>query len=190
MSAPEELPTVTGSEVLLRSRVFDVVRDAVRFPDGHEAERVVVRHPGAVALVALDGEGRWLLVRQYRHPAGRALLEIPAGTLEPGETPRETAARELREETGFAAGSLERLGGTWMTPGFCSEYIHFFLATSLRLDPLPQDDDEQISAPVAMTIDQLLSAVDEGAVEDAKTVVAMTLWQCHRARNGRSASRA
>ena len=188
MSGREERPAVTRSEVLLRAPVFEVVRDTLRFPDGHDAERVVVRHPGAVALVAVDGEGRWLLVRQYRHPATRALLEIPAGTLAPGETPEQTAARELREETGFAAGSLERLGGAWMTPGFCSEYIHFFLATSLRPDPLPQDDDEQLSAPVAMTLDQLLSAVDEGAVEDAKTMVAITLWERRRSRGDRLAS--
>src|SRR5205814_4843468 len=111
-----------------RSRVFDITETRVRFDDGVEVEHSVVRHPGAVAIVALDEQGRWLLVRQYRVPAERELLEIPAGTLEPGEEPLATAYRELREETGFAATTMEPLGRTFMAPGFCTEYIHYFLA--------------------------------------------------------------
>ena len=180
MSQAAPLPEVTDSEVVLSARLFDVVRATIRFPDGRDAERVVVEHPGAVAMIAIDGSGRWLLVRQYRHPTRSELLEIPAGTREPGEDPAETAARELREETGFSAGSLERIGGTWSAPGFCTEYMHFYLATSLRTDPLPQDDDEHISAPIAMTFDEVLAAIDDGAIEDAKTLVAVTLWERRR----------
>ena len=185
MSEQTPLPEVTDSELLLRAHVFEVVRSSVRFPDGREVERMVVRHPGAVALIAIDGEGRWLLVRQYRHPTGQELLEIPAGTLEPGEEPHATAARELREETGFAAASLERIGGAWTAPGFCDEYMHFYLATSLRPDPLPQDEDEGISAPVAMTFDELQAAIDDGAIEDGKTLAAVTLWRRYTERTAR-----
>jgi ADP-ribose diphosphatase len=174
---PEALPEVTATELLMRAPVFDVVRSTIRFADGHEADRTVVEHPGAVAIIALDGSDRWLLVRQYRPPARKQLLEIPAGTLEPGEEPAVTAARELREETGFAAASIERIGGAWSAPGFCDEYMHFFVARSLRPDPLPQDEDEHISDPIAMSLDDVLAAIDDGAIEDAKTIVAVTLWQ-------------
>lgn len=173
MSAPELL----RSELVLESRPFNVTHDTIRFSDGGEASRAVVQHPGAVAIVALDGQGRLLLLRQYRHPARRELLEIPAGTREPGEAPEVTAARELREETGFAAGQLERIGGTWMAPGYCSEYIDYFVATALRHDPLPQDEDEHLSPTVAMTFDEVLAAIDGGQIEDAKTIVAVTLAQ-------------
>ena len=168
-------PEILSSELVLESRPFNVTHDTIRFPDGTEAGRAVVQHPGAVAIVALDEQGRLLLLRQYRHPARRELLEIPAGTREPGEAPEVTAARELREETGFAAAHLERIGGAWMAPGYCTEYIDYFLATALRSDPLPQDDDEHLSPPVAMTFDEVLAAVDGGEIEDAKTVVAVTL---------------
>jgi ADP-ribose pyrophosphatase len=105
------------------------------------------------------------------------MLEIPAGTRELGEEPELTAARELREETGYAADHLERIGGTWMAPGFVTEYIHYYLATSLRHDQLEGDDDEFLSPPVAMTFDEVLTAIDSGAIEDAKTVVATALYQ-------------
>jgi len=177
---------VVDTEVIHRSPVFDVVRTAVRFPDGNTGERSLIRHPGAVALIAIDDSGRWLLVRQYRLAAGRELLEVPAGTLDPGEAPETTAQRELREETGFAASSLEHLGGTWMVPGYCNEYIHYFLATGLRSDPLAQDEDEHLSAPIPMTYDEVVQAVDEGRIEDAKTIVA--LWLFDRERRRREAT--
>ena len=172
------LPELVSSETLATVGHIRLVRDTVRFANGHEVERAVVQHPGAVALVVLDEVERWLLVRQYRHPARRNLLEIPAGTREAGEDPDRTAAREVREETGFAAGRLERLGGAWMAPGFSSEYITFYLATDLRPDPLPQDDGEYISAPEWLTLDEVVEAVATGRIEDAKTMVALSLYAC------------
>jgi ADP-ribose pyrophosphatase len=172
-----DLPEVIRSELIHRTPVFDVIGARLRFPDGREVDRAVVEHPGAVAIVALDAQGRWLLVTQYRHPARQRLLEIPAGTLEPGEAPDATAHRELREEIGCAAGALERLGGAWMAPGFTSEYIHYYLATDLRHDPLDGDEDEDLSEPIPMTLDELLGAIDRGEIEDAKTLVAVTLFQ-------------
>lgn len=172
---PRPLPTVLSAERVLSTQLIDVDRDRIRFPDGHEAERIVVRHPGAVAIVALDEEGRWLLVRQYRHPARRVLLEVPAGTLEPGEEPDRTAARELREETGFAAAELERIGGFYTAPGFCDEYIHLFLARGLTADPLPQDQDEYIEDPIALSPVAVARAAAAGEIEDAKTLSALAL---------------
>lgn len=181
---PEALPTLLRSEPLVSAGYLNITRDIIRFPNGHEADRAIVWHPGAVALVVEDADGRWLMVRQYRHATGRELLEIPAGTREAGEAPEVTAAREVREETGYAAGSIVRLGGAWMAPGFCSEYIHYFLATDLRADPLPQDHDEYIAEPVRMSLEEIEAAVDAGVIEDSKTLIALSLLRLHRARQG------
>ena len=175
----DAIPELVRSEVVLRGYPFDVRTETLRIEDGREVERSIAVHPGAVALVALDGEGRWVLVRQYRVAPRRWLLEIPAGTREPGEAPEVTAARELREETGFAATHLERLGGSWMAPGFCTEYIDFYLATGLHEDPLPHDEDEALSAPLHLTLEEMTAAVASGEIEDAKTLVAMQLMALH-----------
>ncbi len=179
-------PTVVTRERLLSTSTVDVERSLFRLADGRETERIVVRHPGAVAIVALDDQERWLLVRQHRYAAGRELLEIPAGTREPGEAPEVTAARELREETGFAARDLTPLGGFYTAPGFCDEFIHLFLARGLTRDPLPQDHDEEISEPVAFTPAGVLSAAASGEIEDAKTLSAVALMS---ARGGPGAPR-
>ncbi|MBM4410245.1 MAG: NUDIX hydrolase [Chloroflexi bacterium] len=170
------------SEPLVEVGYLRITRDTIHFPDGTEVDRAVVWHPGAVALVVEDSEGRWLMVEQYRHPAGRVLLEIPAGTREAGEHPDTTAAREVREETGYAAGRLVRLGGAWMAPGFCSEYIHYYLATDLRHDPLPQDHDEFIDEPRRLTLEEVQAAVASGEIEDSKTLIALTLYDQYRRR--------
>ncbi len=172
------LPELIASEPLASAGYIRLVRDTVRFANGHEVVRAVVEHPGAVALVVLDEAGRWLLVRQYRHAARRNMLEIPAGTREAGEAPELTAAREVREETGFAAGRLERIGGAWMAPGFSGEFITFFLATDLRPDPLPQDQGEYIEEPEWLTLDEVYEAVQTGRIEDAKTIAALTMIAC------------
>ena len=174
--APEEAPGHLSAERVYQGPIFSVVHDRRRLPGGGEAERAVVVHPGAVAMLAMDHEGRMLLVGQYRHGPGRRMLEIPAGTREPGEPPEVTARRELREETGYDAGSLVRLGGAWMAPGFTSEYIDFYLATKLRRAPLESGDEEDLSPPIAMTLAQLDAAIAEGGIDDAKTIVARHLY--------------
>ncbi len=170
------------SEPVAQLGYLRITKDTIRFANGLETERAVVWHPGAVALVVEDADGRWLMIEQYRHPAGRVLLEIPAGTREAGEDPAATAAREVREETGYAAGRLERLGGAWMAPGFCSEYIHYYLATDLREDPLPQDHDEFIAPPRRLTLAEVQAAVVAGDIEDSKTLVALSLLSLYRER--------
>lgn len=177
-------PEIISSELVLRSQLFDVVDDRLRLADGREIARISVEHPGAVAIVAIDDQGRWLLVEQYRHGARKRLLEVPAGGREQGESPEATAAREIREETGFAADSLLRIGGAYAAPGFLTEYIHYFLATGLRADPLPQDDDEDIAPPLHLSFEEVLTAIDDGTIEDAKTIVATMLWQRHESSGG------
>ncbi|MCW3979091.1 MAG: NUDIX hydrolase [Candidatus Bathyarchaeota archaeon] len=159
-----------SSNTLHRGRNFDFLQDKVELPNGRRTIRYVVRHPGAVAIVPLLPDGRILLVRQYRYAAGKNLLEIPAGTLEPGEDPFECAKRELREETGFEAGELRGLLSCFMAPGYSSEVIHFFAARDLREVGAEQEPDEAIENE-ALELGEILEQIRENAIEDAKTIV-------------------
>jgi ADP-ribose pyrophosphatase len=125
-----------------------------------------------VAIVPLDGEGNVLLVRQYRLPAGEALLEVPAGGVDDGESVEEAAQRELREETGFRAGRLERLTGFFVSPGYCTEFIHMFIATDLVDDPTDGDEDEEISIE-RVSLREALRLVGSGEIKDGKSIVGL-----------------
>ena len=162
---------------LLRVRV-----DEVELDDGRRTTREVVEHPGAVAMLAWDGE-HLALVRQWRHAAGRALLEVPAGTVDPGEEPATTAARELAEETELQADSWERGPAFFTAPGFCTEYLTVYLATDLRpADDSSHPDDEDLEV-VRLSLTQALDAIDSGEIEDAKSIVAI-LWLARRLGSG------
>ncbi len=146
--------------------------DSVATADGRQARREVVFHRGSVGILALDGDDL-LLVRQYRYPTGEFLLEIPAGRLEEGEDPRDCARRELEEETGFSPVSLKKVWEFWLTPGYSSEKMTLFLASSvIRASPCgdPDEDTRLVRTPVS-DVPGLLRA---GKVEDAKTLVALT----------------
>ena len=123
------------SEMGYQGRAFNVRRDTVRLPDGQLARLDIVEHVGAVTILPLDETGRIWFVRQYRHAAGKVLLELPAGTLEAGEAPEACAAREVREEIGQAAGELQKLGEFFLAPGYSTEYMHVYLATGLHSRP-------------------------------------------------------
>ena len=182
---------VVGSEVIHRGRYMEFRVDTIERADGTRGTRDVVGHPGAVAVLALDAAGRLLLVRQWRIPARRALLEIPAGTLdvEHGvtEDPDLAARRELEEETGHRAGSWRKLATFWTAPGFASELMHLYLATELdgvadddgRLAP---DEDERLELS-RVTIDEGLGLVDSGEISDAKSILGI-LWLDRRRRDG------
>ena len=172
----DELPTTKSSHEKFRGGKFSVSVDQVSFQDGIEVTREVVHHPGAVAIICQDSDGRWILVRQYRHSVGQMLTEIPAGTRETGESAITTAAREIREETGYSAGRLEHLGGTWMAPGWCTEWIDFLLATELTHSPLPQDFGERIQPPIHMSVEEIREQIRSGVIVDAKTIVAYSLY--------------
>jgi ADP-ribose pyrophosphatase len=141
----------------------------VRLPDGKEARREVIRHPGAVAIVVLDDARNVLLVRQFRAAAGKILLEIPAGTLNPGEVPLTCALRELQEETGFRAEKLEPLGGIYTAPGYTTEFIHLFYATGLIESRLNMDEDEFIEVE-RVPFAEALTMIDRGEIADGKSV--------------------
>jgi ADP-ribose diphosphatase len=138
-----------------------------------ENEREIVEHPGAVAIVPVDAEGGLVLVRQLREPARAQLLELPAGTLEKGESPLATAKRELAEETGLSGGRWRELASFYTTPGFCREYMHLFLAEDLDAGEAQQEADEAIEL-VRIPRDALETILVE--IEDAKTLVGLLLY--------------
>jgi ADP-ribose pyrophosphatase len=151
-----------------------VHRDTIRYASGHESTIEVVEHGGGVALVAVDRDGLVLLVRQYRHPPRRWLLELPAGTIEPDEDPAVCAERELQEETGYRPGRLKKLGGFYLAPGYSSEYLHVFLATELSESKLQGDED--VVHVERLTVDEALRRISSGEIEDAKTSGALLLY--------------
>jgi ADP-ribose pyrophosphatase len=165
-------------EEIYKGRVITLHRDTLRLSEGTKLVREVVEHPGAVVVLALDGDDL-LFVRQHRYAAGEELLEFVAGGLEPGEDPAEAADRELQEEAGFKAGRLTKLGEFFSAPGFCSEKLHLFLAEDLIPSKLPGDEDEEIEL-VRMTKAEALRLAREGAIRDAKTLAGLLLWAVHR----------
>jgi ADP-ribose pyrophosphatase len=173
---------LVGSEILHRGRFLEFRVDTVERADGRRAQRDVAVHPGAVAIVAVDPEGRVLLVRQYRHPAGRALLEIPAGTLDRDpasgatEDPDAAARRELEEETGYRAAGWERLTDFWTAPGFATERIFLYLATDLAAagpDRRAPDEDESLEL-VRLPWREAVAAAARGDIRDAKSLIGIT----------------
>ena len=159
-----------SSRLLHEGRNFDFLVDEVELPNGHVTQRDIVRHPGAVAIVPILGDGRVALIRQYRYATGKTLLEIPAGTLERGEPPLECAARELREETGYEAEELEPLLSCFMAPGYSDEVIHFFVARGLRDVGDDPEIDEEITLELH-SLEMVRRMIDENVIEDAKTIV-------------------
>lgn len=170
--------TVIASEPAFLGKLVKVYVETVLLPDGQRARREIVRHPGAVAMVPLLADGTVVLVRQYRHAAQQILLEIPAGTLEPGEDPAQAAARELQEETGYWPGRLERLAGEYTAPGYTTELIHLFLATELVESRLAADDDEFLEV-VRLPFAEALRRVEAGEIADGKTMIGLLLAARH-----------
>ena len=159
---------------ITRGAQFEFVTERVRLPNGREVDMDLVHHPGAAAVVPFLDARRVLLIRQHRHATGGSLLEIPAGKLDPGESPEDCALRELEEETGYRAGRLEPLTSIWTSPGFCDEVIHLFAARDLepseqRLEP--DEILELVPTPLATAIEQ----IRRGELRDAKSVVALLL---------------
>jgi ADP-ribose pyrophosphatase len=164
------------TEIVYPGRAFTIRRDTLRLPDGHETRLDIVEHVGSVVIIPLDEQGNLLFVRQYRHATGQDLLELPAGTLNKGEAPEACAHREIREETGMAAGHMQDLGGFYLAPGYSSEYMHVYLATDLRPDPLEADADEFLTVE-KIPLARALAAAGSGQIPDAKSLAALLLAQ-------------
>ena len=159
-----------SSETVYKGRVFDVVKSKIR-EDDSEYEREVITHNGSAAIVPVIGE-TVILVKQYRHPAKKYLLELPAGSVEDGETPLECAFREVEEEIGMKAETMEKLTEFYVSPGFLSEKMHLFLATDLIKSEQNLDEDENISL-VKMSLVDAFEKVRNNEIEDAKTMLGL-----------------
>ncbi|MEZ0241645.1 MAG: NUDIX hydrolase [Chloroflexota bacterium] len=171
---------LVGSEVIRKGRILEFRVDEVELPDGHRSTREIAGHPGGVAIVAIDDEDHVLLVRQWRHAIGRALLEIPAGTLDRDvggaiEDHAGAAARELEEETGYRAATWRYLGSFFTAPGFTNELMHLYLATGLspaHADRLGPDEDERLELePVPLA--EAVAMAERGEIADAKSIVGL-----------------
>jgi ADP-ribose pyrophosphatase len=170
-----------SSERPWQGRLIGLRVDEVELGNGRRARREVVEHPGAVGILAWDGQ-RLAMVRQWRHAAGSELLEIPAGTLEPDEEPQRTAERELAEECGLTATAWQEGPSFFTAPGFCTERLTLFLATGLAEASVaaPEDEDLELSW---MTLADALAATDDGRIEDAKSIAGV-LWLARRLGGG------
>ena len=162
------------SEILMKGRAFAIRRNTLKTPDGRETKFEIIEHGGSVVIIPIEDNGNMLLVRQYRHATGQDLLELPAGTLDENEKPEVCAAREIREETGMQAGTLTKLGDFYLAPGYSTEFMHVYLATDLRHNPLDADDDEFLSVE-SIPVAQAIKMAARGEIPDAKSLAALFL---------------
>jgi ADP-ribose pyrophosphatase len=162
------------SENTYAGRAFNVRRDHLLTPSGNTVKYDIIEHIGSVSLVPVDENGLMYFVRQYRHAAGMDLLELPAGTLEPGEPPEEAARREIREEIGMAADNMLEIGSFYLAPGYSTELMHVFLATGLTYDPLDPDADEYLSVE-KLSVAEAFQLAESGQLQDAKSLAALLL---------------
>ena len=173
MAASDLEPTVE-SKTVFRGRILNLRVDTVRLSNGRLASREIAEHSSSICVVPIDEQDQVLLVRQYRKPAESQLLEVPAGGIEGEESPEDAVLRELQEEVGYTAGSLRRLSGFWVSPGWCTEYMHAYMATDLRPAILPPDEDEDISVE-RVPLGNILELIDSGEIRDGKSIASLLL---------------
>jgi ADP-ribose pyrophosphatase len=167
---------ILSRESVFSGRVLDVAVEKHRMPDGRQASFEIIRHPGGAAILPVLPDGRVLLIRQFRPALGEMIYEIPAGRLEPGESARDCAARELIEEVGYAAAQLLPLGGFWSTVGFCDEYVHLFLGRDLTAEAQNLEPDEVIDL-CPMTLEEAVEKIMSGEILDSKAQLALLRYQ-------------
>ena len=170
----EFMETTVASRVEFEGRILRVRVDKVRLPDGRVTSREIAEHGASVCIVPVDSQGNVLLVRQYRKPVEDQLLEVPAGGVEPGESPLEAAVRELQEEVGFAAREIQLLSSFWISPGWCTEFMSAYLATELEPASLPADYDENI-AVVPVPLSEVEGLMRSGEIKDLKSIASLLL---------------
>lgn len=164
------------SQEIFNGKVIRLLVDDVELPNGKPAKREIVRHPGAVAVIAITPENRMVFVRQYRKPLDKTILEIPAGKLEKGEDPADCAKRELTEETGYTAQEMKFVSKFYTSPGFADELLYVYEGANLGQGQAQPDQDEFVEL-VELTLDEAFSRIQTGEIVDAKTVFAVYYWQ-------------
>jgi ADP-ribose pyrophosphatase len=166
--------TVKSTAEVYKGRIFDFVTENLKLPNGRHTEMAFIRHPGSTAVVPLLDDNTVVMEVQYRHPVGEYLLEIPAGTMEPGESPLDCAKRELIEETGFRAQELIKLGKIHMIPAYSDEEIHVFIAKGLT--PARQNlDPDEIIEVVTYPLEKVLQMIEVGRITDALTILSIQM---------------
>lgn len=168
-----------SSKYVYKGQIINLRIDKINLGPDKKGERIreVVEHNAAVAIVPIDDHENILFVRQYRHPTKEHLLEVPAGIIEKGEHPADTAMRELQEEVGYASRNLRPLGGFWSSPGFTDEYIYCFKATNLVKSKLPEDEDEDITIETIQK-SKIAKLIRLGEIQDAKTIAILMMSEC------------
>ena len=161
-----------SSQQIYQGRAVRLRVDKVAKPSGRETTREIVEHDDCVAIIAVDAEDNVLLVRQFRHAVGKELLEIPAGGIYPDENAADAVRRELQEETGYFPHKLEKLGGFYSAPGYCTEYLYLYLATELAFSPLQAEDTESIEL-VRVPFADIPNLIASGKICDAKSIAGL-----------------
>nr|WP_309101070.1 NUDIX hydrolase [Fredinandcohnia onubensis] len=169
-------------EVLFEGKVIDLHIEEVELPNGHTSRRELIKHPGAVAILAITDEKKIVMVQQYRKALDKVIVEIPAGKLEKGEAPEVTAKRELEEETGYGCETLTPLISFYTSPGFADELVHLFIAKDLKKieNPASLDEDEFVDV-LEVSLDEALELIREKKIYDAKTAFAVQYLQLQQA---------
>ena len=172
-----------SSQLIFDGRAVKLRVDTVQMPGGRKTTREIVEHSDCVAVVAIDADDNVLLVKQFRKPVEKEMLEIPAGCIDPGEEAVATVRREMREETGYRPEKIERLGGFYSTPGFCTEYLSLYLATDLEAGRLYAEDTAGIEV-IRVPASQIPELIASGKIEDAKTIAGLLYYleYCKRAK--------
>ena len=163
------------SKIFFKGEILNVRVDEIRMPDGSTATREIIEHSDAVAVVPIDRQGNILLVKQYRRAAGKELLEIPAGSVEPGEKPEETAKRELQEEIGYLPNKIVSMGGFYASPGYNTEYLHLYMATDLVPAKLHTEDTDSIEV-VPVPVKSITDYIKSGKIRDAKSIAGILYY--------------
>ena len=168
-----------SSQLIYEGRAVKLRVDTVQVASGRETTREIVEHGDCVAIVAVDAGDNFLLVSQFRKPVEKELLEIPAGGINPGEDPETAVCRELREETGYLPEKVERLGGFYSAPGYCTEYLHLYLATELTPSQLYAEDTENIKV-VPVPISRVPGLIASGTICDGKSIAGLLTFLEYR----------
>jgi ADP-ribose pyrophosphatase len=168
-----------SSKIAFNGEILNVRVDEIRLPGGRKSTREIIEHSDAVAVVPIDRNGNMILVRQYRRGAGKDLLEIPAGCVEPGENPEETVKRELQEEIGYLPNKITSMGGFYASPGYNTEYLYLYLATELVPAKLHAEDTDSIEV-VPVPIKSITDYIKSGKICDAKSVAGILYYMFMR----------
>jgi ADP-ribose pyrophosphatase len=168
---------VVKKKRLYDGKVFNLIVDQIEYPNGHRAIREVAEHPGGAVALAMFPDERIILVRQFRYPMGKFLLELPAGKLDPNEDPAVCAVRELEEETGYKAKNLRKLTAIYTSPGFCTEQLHVFLATDLSSSREGQrlEEGEQSLTVEIVPLSKAIDMIEQQEIVDGKTICGILL---------------